>query len=435
MSQTVVVASPDAAPVAPVTGPPRSRLASGMAALRHALEGSPGRLRLVSAICVIACVLAGLLGGYALQRRSAALDDARASATHLLLLQRVQTQLVEADADATNGYLAFGLEPIANQQDYLRSMRDASQGLAAAADASRDPAAFEATFQALTRYSGYISSARAYNRQQVQVGQSYLTIASTSMRTQIIPGLQTLAAADNQEIDRAYARAGNTRWLLIAAALLGLGGLVLGQVYLTRHSHRLVNAPVAGACFGVIIALMLAAGLMATAQSRANDVRSGDLAKAVAISNARVAAFDAKSLESLTLVTPGASAVYEGPWTAAMKKADGYVDQAGVIQAKDALTGYRAQHARITDLNMTQNNLPAARKLALDNGTNSVNGQFAGFERASQAALSTRSTAATNGLADAGNFLVTVGILVLLIGILTAIAAWYGVSQRLDEYR
>ena len=29
----------------------------------------------------------------------------------------------------------------------------------------------------------------------------------------------------------------------------------------------------------------------------------------------------------------------------------------------------------------------------------------------------------------------TVGILVLLIGILTAVAAWYGVSQRLDEYQ
>lgn len=440
MSQTVVVAPPDAAPdVAGGPGQPSqpSRLAAGLAALRHALRGSPGRLRLVSATCVLACLLAGVIGGYALQRRSAALSDARGAATHLVLLQTVQTQLVEADAAATNGYLKFGLEPIENQQRYLAAMSAGSRGLAEAAKRSAERDSTLAGVNAdVTRYAGFISSARADNRaQRPGAGPAYLTAASNLMRTQIIPALQRLAAADSRAIDDNFARAGNARWWLVFAAVLGLGALVGGQYYLTRHSRRAVNLPAAGATAGLAVVLLAAAVTMSGAQGDADDVRSGDLARAIAISDARVAAFDAKSLESLTLVSPGSYAAYEPLWKEASEQAVASIGRGGVPAAGAALAAYRVQHERIRSLDQTQNKRTAAIDLARSTTAGSANGTFDAFAAASSDALRTRAAAASDGLSDAGDLLVPIGLLVLLVGVLAAVAAWYGVSQRLDEYR
>lgn len=431
MSQTMTAAPAPDAPVAP----PDSRLASGAAALRHALEGSPGRLRLVSAICVIACVISGLLGGYALQRRSAALDDARDSAAHLILLQRVQTDLVEADADATNGYLAFGLEPLATQQDYATSMAAATRRLAEAAGAgAREAAVLAPVNDAVAQYNSDIASARANNRRQIQVGQSYLLIASsTLMRGQIIPGLQALAAADTKDIDHAYSRAGNARWWLVLAAILGLGALLVGQLYLTRHSRRLLNLPAAAATVVMLVALLIAAVVMSGAQSRANDVRSGDLAKAIAISNSRVAAFNAKSIESLGLAVRGSLQASEDAWEKAAG-ASNHALPSDEVPARKALAKYAAQHAVILKKDRDNQWHPAVT-MALDTGPGSANQNFDDYASASDAALKTRAVDATSGLAKAGDFLFPAGLLVLVVGALAAAGAWYGVSLRLDEYR
>jgi hypothetical protein len=49
--------------------------------------------------------------------------------------------------------------------------------------------------------------------------------------------------------------------------------------------------------------------------------------------------------------------------------------------------------------------------------------------------LNSKAQETASGLDTAGNTLLPAGILVVLVGLLAAAGAWFGVSLRLDEYR
>src|SRR3954447_24820543 len=321
MSQTIVPPAPRGMPSRPAVstgssgsgatrpGPPSSRRASASATVRHYLDGSPGRLRMISAMAVIATVLAAVLGGAALRERSAALAEGAATAEHLLLVQDIQTNVTEADAVASNSFLRAGLELPAQRARYSAAIATATRELAIAARASSEDAqALGAVNAALATYLGRVESARANNRQGLPVGASYLATASALLTSEVVPPLEARAAADAATMDAAYARAGNARWWLALAALVGLGGLVWAQLYLVQHSRRIVNVPLAASTVGLLVALVLASAAMALAQSKADGVRHGALWEATDLSRSRVAAFGAKSVESLALIKRGSGA-------------------------------------------------------------------------------------------------------------------------------
>jgi hypothetical protein len=459
MSQTIV-------PTAPVGGPPQSasagpsgadgtapprgtlghRLASASATIRHYLAGSPGRLRIISGLAVLAAVLVALGGGAALRERSAALDEANRSAEHLILVQRVQVNLVQANANATNSFLKFGLEPEDQRLAYIATIEAASRDLAQAADASpQDAAAMGRVNADLTRYTGYIGSARANNRFGNPVGANYLGTASdlliaapteTAARETMVTELAKRADADRVKIDAAYSRATHASWWLALVALIGLGVLIWAQFYLARHSRRILNVPLAAATVGLLVALITAAGAMAVAQSKANDVKDGSLANATALSRSRVAAFTAKSYESLTLINRGSGNEKDAAWTSVMATAKSALP-AGSTEAAKALDDYAALHRTINATDV-KGDWDTAVKRAVDPGTSakpSANTQFQAYDRATGAALTSQAREATTDLGDAGGALLPAGILVVIVGLLAAMGAWWGISLRLDEYR
>lgn len=446
MSQTIVPAASAAptastVPAGPDGGPPAAggtlsaRLASATAALQHALSGTPGKLRVVAAVAVLGAVLVAIGGGAALRERASALDEVSATTAHLVLVQSVQTNLVQADADATNGFLAFGLEPAQQRLDYLAKLKDASRDLAIAASASSaDAAALGHANAALTRYTGYVSSARANNLQGKQVGASYLQTASALMTSDIVSQLKLRSDADQAKINSAYSRAAHAAWWLGLVALIGFGALIWAQVYLSRHSHRFLNLPLAASSVLLLVALIVAAAAMAVAQSRANDVRNGSLAQATALSNSRVAAFNAKSIESLTLVQRGSGPTQEPKWKAALKTATSSLATAQAGTAAADLGKYSTAHQAIRALD-DGGNWDAARKQAISIEKGSANAQFSSYADQTQKALSTQVTSASSGLDRAGTALLPAGILILLVGLLAAVGAWWGVTLRLDEYR
>jgi hypothetical protein len=398
------------------------------------LSGTPGRLRALSALCVLALVVAGVGGGAALYRRSAAIDEARRAAAHLVLLQNVQTNLVQADADATNAFLTFGLEPQAQRVDYIASIRTASRDLAVAAQARpADAEALGAANAALTRYTGYIASARATNREGLPLGASYLRTASDLLNAEIIPALEKRTTADLERIDTAYSRSANARWWLALVAVLGLGALILAQLYMTRTTRRIINLPAAAATVGLLAALGVAGVSMSVAQSRADDVRAGALTAARDLSRSRVAAFNAKSLESLTLIARGSGTPADPLWTAAMKRADTALPGEPAA-ARTALRAYAERHRAIRTLE-DAGKWEEAITLAKDTGKTSANGQFAAYAAQTGAALTDRAQAVSSELRSAGEFLQPAGVLMLIVGLLAAAGAWWGIALRLDEYR
>jgi len=309
-----------------------------------------------------------------------------------VLVQSVQTNLVQADADATNSFLAFGLEPRAQRVDYINAIETASRDLAKAVNDGPADALGSAN-AALTRYTGYVSSARANNLQGLPVGASYLQTASDLLQTGILPQLEAAAKADTEAIDSAYSRAGRAAIWLALVVVLGLGVLVWAQVYLAQHSRRIINVPLAAGTVGLLVAVIVAASAMVVSQSQANDVRTGDLAQARALSASRVAAFNAKSIESLTLIARGSGSIREPDWKAEMEKATRSLP-IGNADALAALNAYAAEHAEIRKLD-DNGNWQAARNRAIATGKSSANAQFDRYAEQTEKALTTSGTPET----------------------------------------
>src|SRR5258706_9198485 len=129
---TSVTAPPPPPPpdpsVAPPPAPARTReLVAG------AFSGTPGRMRLFGAIAIVVSLLFGVLAFLAVTGYSSDLDNARSNSEQLVRIQRIRTNLVKADANATNAFLVGGLEPPAVRDAYTNGIATAARALAEAA--------------------------------------------------------------------------------------------------------------------------------------------------------------------------------------------------------------------------------------------------------------------------------------------------------------
>ena len=440
MSQTITPPAPGGAPPAAAPGaPPQGPVGRVVDALRQGLEGTPGHLRIAAGVAILAAIVAGFGGGFALWERSSALSEAQESAANLVLIQGVRTNLGQADADAANAFLTFGLEPQAQQQDYATSLAAASKDLTAAARGANadDAAVLGEVNDKLTTYAGYIESARANNREGWPVGANYLTVASELLRGErgILEQLSQVADHEQERVDDAYGRASLAVLWFALAAILGVGALVWVQVWLARRSRRILNLPAALASALLVVVLVGAAVLMGVAQSQAEDVRDGDYARAAALGEARVDAFDAKSEEAVTLIRRGSGTPEDKEWTEA------YDASFGAIQASnpddpllDRLLAYSNLHQAIRALDM-KGDWEGAVARARDQGPNSANAAFAAFASDSRTALQAAAAGTDDGLDEARGGLTPIAWLLLLAGLVAAGGAWWGISLRLDEYR
>lgn len=417
--------------------PPSGPIRRALAAFRQGITGTPGRLRLAAGASIVAALIAGLGGAYGLQQRSAALTEAQLNAEDLVVLQTVRTSLVQADADATNSFLSGGLEPVAQRRDYMASLAQASKDLAVVARRASDEdlADLSRVNDALTQYAGLVESARSLNRQQLPIGASYLKVASALMSDQILPGLAAVANRESERADDAFDRSSMAWLLLTPAAVLGLGVLIGVQVWLARRSRRVLNVPAALSTAALVVVLGAGVVVMAVAQSEANDVRDGAYGRAVMLGLARVEAYDAKSIEALTLISRGSGTPEDPEWTAAIGRS---MDALGAARDTTSLVAqlnvYVEQHKAIRELdNAGQWDRAVAAATNPDPG--SANATFQEFATASGNQLRQAADATASGLDEAHGGLVPVAWLALLVGLVAAAGAWWGISLRLDEYR
>ena len=178
---------------------------------------------------------------------------------------------------------------------------------------------------------------------------------------------------------------------------------------------------------------------MLSSQTAADTVKDTHYAATKALAQARIAGYDAKANESLTLVYRGTGQAYETTWKnqyqvatdnlAAARNA-GVTDDAG----SKALKAWESAHKQIRTLD-DSGRWDDAVRLATQNVDGSSAKAFAGFETATQKALPSEAQAVSEGLAASHTLLVMLGWLTLVLGLVAAVLAWRGISERLEEYR
>jgi hypothetical protein len=397
-----------------------------------AFQGTPGRLRLIALGVIFGCLIAGFGGASALRQRSSALNDARSTTQHLVQLQRVQTNLLQAEAAITNTFLQGGLENSAQLATYYRSIDAATRELTLAAQAGpADATQLSGASTALARAAGLIEDARANNRQGNSVGVNYLTAATSRIDSDVIEPVARRVAADRASITSALDRSFAAEYWLVASTLLGAALLVGCQYLLARTTKRLINLPAATATAALAAVIVIAGIAMATVQGTASNTRRGAYADTVQIAAARVAGFQAKSIESLGLIARGSGATTEPTWARQILVAGEL--PAAAAAAADDLAAYQKLHAKIRSRD-DAGDWEGAVAAAVSADPAAANAAFERYTAQTAQALEASSRAVTSGFTP-GGLLSSLAILLSVAGVATAIACWFGVSLRLGEYR
>jgi hypothetical protein len=183
--------------------------------------------------------------------------------------------------------------------------------------------------------------------------------------------------------------------------------------------------------------MVIGGASLAGASSSAKDTRKNAYADTLALSQARISAYDAKSNESLTLIARGSGTGFETAWKAS---ANNTSDQLRAVTdvapgLGSAWDDYRAVHVDIRKSDDNLGDWDGAVDKAIGSGNGTSNTIFKAFDDQSAGKLADLSTQARAELTDARDGLPPIGWLGLPIGIVAALLAAWGFSQRLEEYR
>ena len=402
------------------------------------IEGTPGQMRLWGVVAIIVAVVFGLGAAQSLRFAHDAIVRAGDNTSQLVRIQQIHTSLVRADANATNAFLVGGLAPPEQIAEYDADVARATRLIAEASSAQpADARALAALNGELVVYTGLVERARANNRLGIPVGAQYLRNASAGLGSDGLPILRALASSNEGRVAEEFDNARQAIWLLLVVGVLAVGTLVGVMWWLARRTHRVLNLPLLGATLAIV--LLTGAGLVGLAVSgaRVSDVQDTSYASALAAAKARVAAFDAKSNESLTLVARGSGSSYEEAWQAAAAEVQQELPSVSSpgVDLGAAWEAYAGAHAtvRATD---DEGDWDRAVSLAINRTDETAPNQvFTAFDTASEAALEEDSAATAEELSAAGSWMPALAVLVLVLSAAAAALAWRGMAQRLGEYR
>ena len=408
---------------------------------------SPTRLRAASLLTAALGVLLSVVGFGAVQRRADAIDDASAAAGQLIRVQEVRVDVVEADALASTAYLVGGLESRDDRVAYDERIAAASSGLVAAAAAAVGDEAdlLEQASTDLTTYVGLVEQARSNNRQGFPVGAAYQKQARV-VAAGIVAHLREVEGSARDRVDSSMERGHLASWPLVLLTLAVLLAIVAGSLWLARRWRRLVNVPLAIGGLVALLLLTVGVGVNASAISDADGVVEGSLTTADLLSQARAAAFDARSNEALTLIARGNGGAYELQWEASsdvVEQAMGEsCDRSGAGCRELEIWGtYTTGHQAIRALDQ-RGDWDAAVELSLTGSSGAAPSGLldpvAAFDEVAEV-VGLRVTSETDdaiaGLDDAGGSLGGLRWMVVIAGIAIAVLSLAGYGQRIKEYR
>lgn len=394
---------------------------------------TPRRLRQLMVALVVGGLLFGLLGAVGLGLQAYALGKADENTAQLIRVQEIQTNLLTADATATNAFLVGGLEPPAQRETYDDAISNVNRLIVDASDAQpADAQVLQALNTQVNLYTVAIEEARANNRQGFPVGAQYLREASAQLRADALPILDNLVAANTERADQEMAA---THPLLFQiAGVVILVGYVLAMIWLARRFKRTINVGVLIAGITLLLSLIIGGIVVSATGSTVNNLRVGNFTDVTAAAEARIEAGDAKSNESLTLIARGSGAAFEKAWQESSAEVASQLEELGVDDLTRSWAAYHTVHVEIRKLD-DGGNWDDAVAVATGTGANTSNHAFNGFDAQLATYISDTARDTRNGLNGPGFALIIGGALIFVGGIVAAAFARRGVAVRLREYQ
>jgi protein-S-isoprenylcysteine O-methyltransferase Ste14 len=281
-----------------------------------------------------------------------------------------------------------------------------------------------------------VEQARVYNRQGLPVGATYLSNASASLRSDILPIVTNLVDANNQRAQAEFDAA--SRWIaLVLVGLAAVAVLIMVMVWLARRTHRYLNPSIFIGTFVVLGALGIGIVTLAVVGSKVQDVRTTDFAYTVNMANARTSAYDAKANESLTLIARGSGGQYDAAFnqqSATLQASLKGLDPADQSRLNSEWSTYLKAHQAIRD-DDNGGNWDAAVLKALAEGPTTANGTFTTFTSDADKTLNRYSADTQSSLVGPVLWVNIVGWLLLVLCLLAALLVLRGMGQRIEEYR
>ena len=209
--------------------------------------------------------------------------------------------------------------------DYDAAIDDLLEQIAAAAEAQpADEKALEALIVEINEYTTGVTEARANSRQQLVVGNTYLSGASAALRTDAQPILANLVDANTERAEDSMG--GQHPFWLLLVGLVAVAVLIWLSVLLARRFRRYLNVGIAVAGAIVVVTTLVASVAAWRADNQNDDLLKNELQVAVDQAAARTAGNDAKAYESLRLILQGSGPTYEPKWEAAAAIVDDRAD-------------------------------------------------------------------------------------------------------------
>jgi hypothetical protein len=430
---------------------------------RGFLATTPGQLRAESIVVVISALLAGLLVSLVVTDQ---LSNARRIADEaeptILNARRIQTSLAEANAAAATALLIGGVEDETQRDVYDQSLLTATEALEEAtrladeAPADGDGARTDADGDRLAptlssnivEYASLIETARANNRQGFPVSAAYLSAASALLENEIYPQTDAIANDSAREYRDAYNRQRGLALVLGVMSIVLVVAVVLMLVYvqfqLRRRFNRTLNLPLLGAALLAIGLALWMTLAMASQLGHLTAARDDGYAGTRLYLDLRGTGFGAKADQARFLIARGAGDAFDDDFEqrSAMIEAlrsdlDLHAEDSNTAQAQelailayDAWLSYDQVHDEIVEADDS-----GERELAVDLAQVDAEASFERFDLATAEALDTNNQRFTSEMTAARRAMRWLRFGSLVVAILIAGLAAYGIQLRIDEYR
>ncbi|MGD0247193.1 MAG: hypothetical protein ABSB59_43670 [Streptosporangiaceae bacterium] len=441
--------SPAAGPGGPARGPARGAARRRRLGFPRA-STTPGKVRLIRAALVAACLAWGALAALMVGQHASAAGEAVATSEPLsLAAQQMYQSLADADVTASTGYLYGRTPPFAGRQRYQRDIAAASADLKAVTAASGGSVIGPhlSTLAAnLPVYAGYVEDGQTYNSLGYPAGGSFLEVASEEMHQSLLPAARDVYLYENALLAAASARAtGLPLAVVTLAAGLAVGFfLYRSQRWLSRRTHRTFNvglllASVAGAVALIWMAVALLGG-------RADLLRATGHGSTPAetLAQADIAALQARGDETLNLISRTGDTDFQADFRTAQDQFAALLSSAGSQSAASAagpVTAARHEASSWFAVNQQAQKLDQAHdygaetRLVIGNGPGSAGTLFIRLEADLDAAIrADQAVFADSAGAGSGAFTGLVAGVAVLALVMAAGSA-RGLSRRLAEYR
>ncbi|MGM7644799.1 hypothetical protein ACSVDM_07875 [Nocardia sp. JW2] len=407
--------------------------------LRRFAATTPGVIGVVLVLTTLACLIAGSTAGQQLDakivRSEQVLDRTEPLA---FAAQSLYVSLSAADAGAATAFLSGGIESPQVRDTYEQALAEAAAALAEATAGATD--AKTRTIVAriaadLPTYTGLVETARANNRQGFPVGSAYLRQASDLMQTSLLPHAEQLNEARFAAVRDDQQRIGALPLTSILLLLLVLLACAVASVILLRRTNRLVNPGVALAAAAAALALLWTVGSTLTAAQLLDTGDSGAGARVENLAGARILAQQARTDETLALITRGDITAPEAAFRTHTADLEQRLAAAGAADsdAARALTNWNAGHnAQRTAYEKAD--FTGAVTQAIGTGPESSATSFTRLDSELRDALAQARTDLRDGVDDARTALTLSPFGTLLLLLAAAGAVVTGLWPRLKEF-